>query len=324
MSVAAGSVECAPFFKAAVLCQVSQPLVSKSMGTATQPAPDPDRLEDIKKALNIFDRLFYDASDFTIVLPDIWLGEWWYRYCCDRQGRSAKHEPRWTSFEFQETVATRTARLQASRAFDNNAWTVSVRWDPPENFKKGEPDAKPFSQAFRNRARSILDGEKNTWRPDAKYGFGEQDSTKDPWLFSISDVIDCLHARFNEVKNEKQGLILVTGPTNAAKSKIARGLIWKRLDASINPKTKRRPHLITYEDPIEEYLWDLAELPRDPNRETQPALDYTPRKAEKDCRSLREAVTAALRQTPTVFYIGEARTKADLRRAVSLAAPGTW
>jgi Type II/IV secretion system protein len=294
---------------------------------AATPAPKLKLRQLEARARKLFESTFYDASDFTIVLPDKLFKDlklhWWYRYCCLKHGPIAsdsKAKIRRTSFEFQETVLKRPARLQISRAMDGKAWTVSVRWDPPKDFLKGKPNRKPFDRSAQEKAASLL--KRSKWRPQVEYGFAEADAVKSPWLFSVADVISSLHARIEEAENPGTGFILVTGSTNAAKSKIARGLIWKRLEAAIKPNAKRKPHLITYEDPIEEFLWPPEQLPPNLERKRQPPLDYTPRKANSDCSTLHQALNDALRQTPTVFYIGEVRNELDLRRAVEFGGTG--
>ncbi len=147
-------------------------------------------------------------------------------------------------------------------------------------------------------------------------GYGLSD-TEGPFLFSIDDVVQCLWNLISvsdgaEILGPR--LVLITGATNSSKSLIARGLVWKHMEKSLAEKRPRWPHLVTYsEDPIEKLA---APLPAPPDLA---AIDYTPRQPPIDCVNLDEVCNAALRQTPSVLYIGELREPKDIRRAVDFA-----
>ncbi len=148
----------------------------------------------------------------------------------------------------------------------------------------------------------------------------------------IKDYCDVLKKIFFGIGNgenfsKKTGLLVITGATNSAKSEIARGLIYEYLKAV--DKTKRRPHLVTFEDPIEKLYADK------PDEDTtnsnisvsMPAtleheIDYTPRELGKDAGSLRQAFKDALRQTPTVFFVGETRDKEEWKEILDFASTG--
>jgi len=254
------------------------------------------------------ERCFFE-KDFTLVFSNTglaeWIGskdpEWWLRYCRLRAG-TGKSES--TSFEFGEQIRGIDARLQVSRAYRGEAWTVSIRWDP----KPGGP-SKP----------QRLPDETTPWAADPRYGFAEE-KQEDPFLFSISEVVDCLWELIVAGNDKLEpGLVFVTGPTNSSKSKIARGLVWKHLRAK-----KGRRHLVTFEDPIEEFVfgnsWDPSNLKL--VGDVLPPFDYTPRQKPTDCKDLKEAIKGALRQTPTAFYIGEMREQEDIRTAVDFGGTG--
>jgi hypothetical protein len=152
-------------------------------------------------------------------------------------------------------------------------------------------------------------------------------------------------------------LVVLTGATNSAKSEIARGLIQLYLAERPRGAGERRPHLVTFEDPIESFFIsprgpkDL-ELPKVPSRalrniigvgkveEQQRRLcgnlhampktllaqwhgiDYTPREKGSDVRDLNQAFADALRQTPTVFFIGEVRDPRDWVEILEFAGTG--
>src|SRR5690349_13905147 len=103
---------------------------------------------DIELIVNsLFEQWFEGKSDFTLLLPDELLksiaakedlpDSWWYQYCCEKMGRKATPE-RWTSFEFEVSLFKdeTTARLQVSRAFNRWAWSLTVRWRPPNQTER--------------------------------------------------------------------------------------------------------------------------------------------------------------------------------------------
>ncbi len=123
----------------------------------------------------------------------------------------------------------------------------------------------------------------------------------------------------------KRGLLVITGATNSAKSEIATGLIYMYLDKQ-KKDSKRRPHLVTFEDPIEKFYATggireasnfSVDMPAAKN-----GIDYTPREKEKDVKSLGEILEDALRQTPSVLFVGETRNKLDWRRLIDFAGTG--
>jgi hypothetical protein len=156
------------------------------------------------------------------------------------------------------------------------------------------------------------------------------------------------------------GLLVLTGATNSAKTRIAQGLIdlyLNRLLAADPGRKRRRPHLVTFEDPIETYyvgpvkpkaLAVPTRLPRAVGdrrvgsgsraRQNQvhhwlrglpPVLlaqwrgvDYTPREKGKDVRDLGQAFADALRQTPTVFFVGEVRDRREWAEVLEFAGTG--
>lgn len=112
------------------------------------------------------------------------------------------------------------------------------------------------------------------------------------------------------------GLVLVTGATNSAKSELTRGLISKLLGRQLDARPGRPPHLVTYEDPIEKPLFD------DFLKAQHHGIEYTPRQKGIDVRSLKGAFDDALRQTPSVFYVGEVREDAEWKELVRFAGTG--
>ena len=127
------------------------------------------------------------------------------------------------------------------------------------------------------------------------------------------------------------GLIVVTGATDSSKSLLTRGLIFLFLQAAAKRALKnklRRPHLVTFEDPVEQYYI------KDPRTHAAPDtknlitllealyLDYTPRERGVDAASLREVIRDALRQTPAMLFVGETRKKRDWNELLEFAGSG--
>lgn len=137
------------------------------------------------------------------------------------------------------------------------------------------------------------------------------------------------------------GLIVVTGATNSSKSLITRGLIFlilERAARQARAARARRPHLVTFEDPIEKYY-----VTKPPGAETASGsgpgweqmtpddlqsllgalyLDYTPRERGQDADSLKHVVEDALRQTPAVLFVGETRAREDWKELLQFANTG--
>jgi twitching motility protein PilT len=101
---------------------------------------------------------------------------------------------------------------------------------------------------------------------------------------------------------ERQGLILVTGPTGSGKTTTLAAL----LDL-VNRSTAG--HLVTIEDPIE--------VSHPPKR-----CVITQREVGTDTRSFNNALKAALRQAPNVILIGEMRDRETIELALKAAETG--
>jgi hypothetical protein len=299
-----------------------------------------------------------DCDDFTVIVHDDFLSRlgtsnggkewdnWWYEYCYSQShgGRlPERHNPkqmREKAFAFQEEVWERPARLQVCRAFGGCAWSISVRWPHPQ----GETLNSSIDNAFATRAMDLLTNKQSCkWLPNGGYGF--DDAAAGPFLFSIRETVDVLSRLVfaSDLEDPGKGLVLVTGSTNCAKSHVARGLVWKRLQLKLEGETlSRRPHLITFEDPIESWFYrneailggpkktvvaPSSPLPVTPETlkaelKNVPVIDYTPRQAGVDTPCLADALKDALRQSPSAVYVGEIRGGADMRRCLEFAGTG--
>ncbi len=189
---------------------------------------------------------------------------------------------------------------------------------------------------------------RSTFAPDGK--------PNDKYWFTLTQQCDVLASHvFGDLTKpvRKHGLIVLTGATKSGKTEIAYGLTHLYLSA-LKTLRGRRPHLVTFEDPIERYFAEpvrsVKELraaaadpsrlpPRDKCKELVQALrkirnipkatlarwwgiDYTPRQKGKDVHDLKQAFADALRQTPSVFYIGEVRDPTDWPAILEFAGTG--
>ena len=131
-----------------------------------------------------------------------------------------------------------------------------------------------------------------------------------------------------------EGLILIAGSTGAAKSQIARAMIaWYLGTPRFSDNLKRRPHLLTLENPIEKYFYPddtLKDLDGEKLAENIESLaqahfvDCTHRTVGpgQDVESLEMALSHAKRQTPAVVYVGEVRSSREWRAVIDFAATG--
>lgn len=111
-----------------------------------------------------------------------------------------------------------------------------------------------------------------------------------------------LPAALKTIIDQKQGLILISGPTNSGKSTTLASLIDYR-------NQRHDGHIITLEDPIE-YVYKPAKS------------IISQREIGIDTLSYEIALKNALRQTPDLIMIGEVRDKDIMYRAIQFAQAG--
>ena len=257
------------------------------------------------------------------------------------------------------------ARGLASLAYGGNLWSITVRCDEPGVSPSARPYKTLVGQAFNDYARKNEFAKKNPkpgkkmrsylgyWpsglseyadainlddvatEPDEPTDPGDTNVTPPDKAIFLNDIHNlCVLLRdilLPESDTPPTGLIAVTGATDSSKSLITRGLIFLFLQAAASRALvtmKRKPHLITFEDPIEQYYIknpathiepELAELE---NLLTGLNIDYTPREKYLDASTLKEVLKDALRQTPALLFVGETREEEDWRELLEFAGSG--
>lgn len=208
------------------------------------------------------------------------------------------------------------ARLLAASCFQGRLWSITVRSKKDNRTATRKPQQRP-------------------WNIDSKYS-PSPEYEEDKALFSVKDVCEILKGLlFPESEQSPQGAIIVMGATASAKSQITRGLIHGYMADSVaeyqNGRRKRKPHLVTVEDPIEEWFLPTTsgEAPPtaagsshgvadcfEPIRLESLAgggsfdhwpVDYTPRELKVDVEDVPKALLDALRQTPSAVFVSEIR-----------------
>jgi hypothetical protein len=141
-----------------------------------------------------------------------------------------------------------------------------------------------------------------------------------------------------EHRDTPRGVIALFGETGSRKSSLALALVDIYLQNCVksaseikkgdNKSEARRPHLLTFEDPIEELFGPLSDhvVPTAAERLRQAAqdlgVDYTPRQIGVDSLNLQEGLRNAKRQKPSVVYVGEVRTEEEWRDVLDFAGSG--
>jgi twitching motility protein PilT len=111
-----------------------------------------------------------------------------------------------------------------------------------------------------------------------------------------------LPAQINDIANERNGIVLLTGPTGSGKSTTLAAVVDK-----IN--REQAVHVITIEDPIE-YL------------HTHRMATINQREVGSDTHTFALALRAALRQAPKVILVGEMRDQETISIALEASETG--
>lgn len=194
------------------------------------------------------------------------------------------------------------ARLMAASCFKGRRWSVTAR---------SESGHRTFNEA--NVSTNTL--KRIGCASSAKY-------PKDNTLFSINDICELLRKRlFPDEPLPRTGAVIVTGATASAKSQITRGLINKHLHWCVK-NSKRKPHLVTVEDPIESWFLKVPDENDEGDFATTWPIDYTPRELRNDVTSVRQALLDALRQSPAAVFISEIRNDEGWKDMIDFAGTG--
>jgi Type II/IV secretion system protein len=131
-----------------------------------------------------------------------------------------------------------------------------------------------------------------------------------------------------------KGLVVFSAATNSAKSSVAQAFCLEAIRRTLldaGARRKRRPHLVTFEDPIEgwtigkrstkDHSFDKAPL-KGPADAVKFGFCLTARERGKDVANLALALNHARRQTPTCFYIGEVRDIDEWKECIDFAGSG--
>lgn len=216
-------------------------------------------------------------------------------------------------------------RGAACRVFDGSVISLTVRRDPLLGEKLVEPPVltDPAPKLWDAGPSRYSNGDK-TWqtRPSGILFNTEYAPHLSPSEASCR--LLCQHL-FLQGTNDAKGLIVVAGETGSFKSTIVRGMLALFLASSVeanarvkNAKEQRRPHLVTYEDPVEKFLWEQNAIPGDR------AVDYSPRQPDPKLGgpTLAQVAACALRQKPAVLYVGEVRDRDQWREILHFAGTG--
>jgi hypothetical protein len=113
-----------------------------------------------------------------------------------------------------------------------------------------------------------------------------------------------------------RGIVVVSGETGSCKTSFAREVARRHLSRLLAEKPDYRPHVVTYEDPIE------SRFAESPEQASLHGFEYTPREHGPDVQSLGRAVMDALRQRPSLFFVNEIRRDHDWRALLNFAGTG--
>lgn len=153
----------------------------------------------------------------------------------------------------------------------------------------------------------------------------KQKNQKYYFLKELRDIEELLYElSLRQAGAKANGILIVAGHTASARKQIAYRLI-KRYLQQRRLHLSGTPHLVTFEDPIENYFYSPLQesFTKDETHErsaNQQPIDYTPRKKRQDIKSLQQAIENALQKTPAVLFVGETRNTADWEKLMHFAA----
>lgn len=249
------------------------------------------------------------------------------------------------------------ARGLACRSYRNHVWSITLRCEEQNkrvpNSKYGREKSRDYivrvGEAFKAYAREepSRKGKPQEYLGYCPRGYTEYEESfkaigpasahrnkPKPEIF-LNEIYPLCRKLYDVLFRDNEtptGLIAITGATDSSKSLVTRGLIFLLMEASAKralAKGLRRPHLVTFEDPIEQYYL------KGPTKNAEPRpvgqlerllealyMDYTPREKGPDAKRLKKVIEDALRQTPAVLFVGETRDKEDWKDLLEFAGSG--
>ncbi len=122
-----------------------------------------------------------------------------------------------------------------------------------------------------------------------------------------------------------EGLVVIAGATKSGKSELMKAMVNEYV-ASQATRDKRL-HLVTCEDPIEQWLpnkkpGDIRDAKQTSEFFLTNDINYTPRLLGRDVVSVAQALKDAKRQTPACYVVGEVRRAEDWQEIVDFASTG--
>lgn len=240
-----------------------------------------------------------------------------YNLYCEREEGLPYFGSHWLRFLADSSAGFRDkaadARIHAASCYQGKAVGLVIRGQHDNAYSLLPPASWPW-EAMR----------------DLYTHYAPNPRVTEEFLNSVREVCTLLFDLLFPGGNAKKGLLVIAGATNSMKSNMANGLIHlyleKRMLEWVNGAVSRKPHLVTFEDPIETFLVEWPRIKASPfssqvyggdwhgsgnwyNSFCFP--DYTPREKGLDVEHLDAAVNDALRQTPAVFYASETRSPTD-------------
>ena len=212
-------------------------------------------------------------------------------------------------FETADAHQRVVGRGLACRCYRGGYYSISIRAGEARHRSKNKP----------------LTGESATDNPLPDTSWDLAADPKNKSRLDLGHVVTSLNDTVWSLEGHNDGALIVFGRTNSGKSKIARALTAKYLrhEASRGARN-RNVHVVTVEDPVEEFLRPRDQKDSHPTPEllATSRIDYTPRELGRDVRTVRNAMRDALRQTPDAVYVGEVRSDRDWRDVFHFAGTG--
>jgi hypothetical protein len=241
---------------------------------------------------------FPNQSDFTIYIRSDDETFW------DSVGLRSQRKEELQSDQFLlESDDGRTGRALLASCYDRRYFCLTVR----AGLKSGRSAEPDWSGG-----------------PERSSGYRPSSGMRSGFLSGVSEVSELIWQQLCKTGRTSPasmtGLIVVSGATGSGKSAVAMALVDRylydkeNLSAAYQRKTKL--HLVTAEDPIERYMF------RSPDEFRASPIDYTPRQLGRDVSNLRSAFSDALRQGPSIMFVGELRTANDWVDALHYSRTG--